>query len=54
MKELDYGKEELDKRWNKLKKAVLDHSDAIMSIEDQEFNDDGEDDGYGSALASAR
>lgn len=47
-KELDYGKEELDKRWGKLKKAVLDNTAAIMPLEDQEYQDDETVDDEGS------
>ena len=39
-KELDYGKEELDKKWKRLRKAVLDSSSAIMPIEEQGFHDE--------------
>ena len=43
-KELDYGKEELDKhlrnRWSKLKKAIVDSDQAIMEIAGQEYNPD--------------
>jgi len=43
-KEFDYGKEELDKKWSKLKKAVVDSDEAIMEIAGQEYNPDEEDD----------
>jgi hypothetical protein len=43
-KELDYGTEELDKRWNKLKKAIVDSDLAIMEIAGQEYNPDEEED----------
>jgi uncharacterized coiled-coil protein SlyX len=42
-KELDYGVEELDKRWNKLKKALVDSDSAIMEIAGQEYNPDEEE-----------
>lgn len=41
-REFDYGKEELNKRWGNLKKAVLDNKSSIMAMEDQEFNDEEE------------
>jgi len=43
-KELDYGKEELDKKWSRLKKAVVDSNEAIMEIAGQEYNPDEDED----------
>jgi hypothetical protein len=46
-REFDYGKEELEKRWNRLKKAMLDNKSSIMSLEDQEYSEDQDEDTEG-------